>query len=109
MLAGARGTGARSSPSAIWVAVFANALSSEAADLKVRTTSMLHVLLERHEDLDELDRGRSDRDDPDRGEDAEHQREHHLDAGFGGGLFGTLPPLRAQRLRMDAQRLGDAR
>ena len=48
------------------------------------------------------------RHDPDRREDAEHQREHHLHAGLGGRFFRALAPLGAQRLRVHAQRLRDA-
>src|SRR5436305_244698 len=113
MVAGARGTGARSSPSsAICVAVFGTLYPPVVADLKVRTTAasrsgglascsaglascsaglascsaglascsaglqaclMLHVLLHRTQDLDELDRGRRDRHDPDRWKNAEHE------------------------------------
>ena len=59
--------------------------------------------------LDELDRRRADRDDPNRREDAEDEREDHLHAGLRGRLLGPLLALGPQRVRLDAQGSGDAR
>ena len=72
------------------------------------SAAVRHLFDHREEDLDELDRRRSDRHDPDRREDAEDQREHHLDAGLGRRFFSALPALGAQRLGVHAQRLRDA-
>ena len=74
----------------------------------VVSSVLLDVLGEREEHLHELDRGRPDGHDPDRREDAEHQREHHLHAGLRGRFLRPLPALRPQRLRVHAQRLRHA-
>src|SRR5690242_8177717 len=52
---------------------------------------------------------RSETHDIQRREEAQHQGEHQLDANFVRTLFRVLSPLRARRLRMNAQRVGDAR
>ena len=61
------------------------------------------------EDFDKLHRRGSDRDDPDRGKNTEHERKHHLHAGLGGRFFRPLAALGAHGVRMHAQRLRDAR
>src|SRR6266550_6304398 len=65
---------------------------------------LLHVVDHREEHGDEPDGCRPNRDDPDRGEDAEHQREDHLHAGFRCRFFCALAPLGAKRLGVDTQR-----
>src|SRR5262245_50311751 len=62
----------------------------------------------RDENLDELDRGRADRDDPDRREDAEHERKHHLHAGFRRGFFRALATLGPHGVGVHPQRLRHA-
>src|SRR5262245_15336457 len=69
---------------------------------------VIRLLTHRAEHLHEPDRGGPDGHDPDGRENTDDEREHHLDAGLGGGFFGALTALGPQRLREDAQRVGDA-
>src|SRR5688500_3825177 len=64
---------------------------------------LLDVLGDGHQHLHELDRRRPDCHDPDRGEDAQHEREHHLHTRFCGCLLCALPPFGPQRLREHAK------
>src|SRR5439155_24189373 len=76
--------------------------------LEARNWKLFRVLNHREEHLHESDGGRADGDDPDRRENAQHEREHHLDARLRGRFFGALTPFGPQRVRIDPQRLRDA-
>src|SRR3990170_5340408 len=83
--------------------------NSCAIAMLIETVSLLlHVVADGSQHLHELDRRRADRHDPDGGEDAQHEREHHLHARFCRGLFRALPPLGPQRIGEHAKRVGDA-
>src|SRR4029453_6699639 len=70
---------------------------------------LLRALDHRQQYLDELDCRRTDRYNPDCREDAKDEREHHLDAGFGGRFLCALPTFGPERFRVDTQGLCDAR
>src|SRR5207247_10635272 len=84
------------------------ARSASCWQLEARNWKLFRVLNHREEHLHESDGGRADRDDPDRRENAQHEREHHLDARLRGRFFGALTPFGPQRVRIDPPRLRDA-
>src|SRR5436190_1916992 len=60
------------------------------------------------EGVNELDDSGTDGDDEERGEQAEHEGEHELDADLCRAFLGALPTLGARHLGVRAQRLRDA-
>src|SRR5688500_7228600 len=87
-----------------------SAVSGACAVAMVIRESLLlaYVVAYGSEHLHELDSRRSNRDDPNRREDAHHKREHHLHACLSRGFFGALPALGPKRVREHAQGVGDA-